>query len=181
MDGNRRYAKENDLSVASGYLAGAKVLTKIVDLCFDCGINTISLYAFSLENFHRPKEQVDILMKLLDGTLGEMGDNDPLVKKHDIRIRVLGRLELLEDNALRAIVKATNATKNNQGKVLNICIAYTSRDEITSAIRETVAASGFLGKITAKSLTENMFMGFPPLDIMIRTSGVYRGCGDELA
>ncbi|KAJ5959313.1 uncharacterized protein N7479_006463 [Penicillium vulpinum] len=174
MDGNRRYAKENDLSVASGYLAGAKVLTKIVDLCFDCGINTISLYAFSLENFHRPKEQVDILMKLLDGTLGEMGDNDPLVKKHDIRIRVLGRLELLEDNALRAIVKATNATKNNQGKVLNICIAYTSRDEITSAIRETVAASGFLGKITAKSLTENMFMGFPPLDIMIRTSGVYR-------
>ncbi|KAJ5164491.1 uncharacterized protein N7500_006321 [Penicillium coprophilum] len=174
MDGNRRYAKENTISLAAGYLAGAKTLMKIVDLCFDCEINVISLYAFSLENFHRPKEQIGILMKLLDGILGAIGENDPLVKKYDMRIRVLGRLELLEDNALRAINNAMSATKNNHGKVLNICVAYTGRDEIASAIRGTVADSGLPGKITANSLTEKMFIGFPPLDILIRTSGVYR-------
>ncbi|KAK4860696.1 hypothetical protein LT330_004427 [Penicillium expansum] len=167
MDGNRRYAKENGISIASGYLAGAKALVKIVDTCFDCGVNVISLYAFSLENFNRPKEQVDVLMKLLEGTVGEMGDNDPLVKKHNLRIRVLGRLELLENNVLRAISKTMNATKNNRGKVVNICVAYTARDEIASAIRETVADSDFPAKITAKSLTENMFMGFPPLDLLV--------------
>lgn len=113
-------------------------------------------------------------MKLLEGTLGEMGENDPLVKKHNLRIRVLGRLELLEDHVLRAISKTMNATKDNRGKIVNICVAYTGRDEIASAIRETVAGSGFPSKITAKSLTENMFMGFPPLDLLIRTSGVYR-------
>ncbi|KAJ5513194.1 hypothetical protein N7463_002746 [Penicillium fimorum] len=178
MDGNRRYTKDDSISIAAGYLAGSNTLMKprkkIVDLCFECGINVIYLYAFSLENFHRPKEQIDILMKLLDGTLGEVGENDPLEKKHGFRIRVSGRLELLDDNALRGIANAMNATKNNQGKVLNICVAYTGRDEIASAIRETVADSGFPGKITAKSLTENMFIGFPPLDILIRTSGVYR-------
>ncbi|KAJ5383544.1 hypothetical protein N7517_001455 [Penicillium concentricum] len=167
MDGNRRYAKENSISIAAGYLAGAKTLMKILDLCFDCGINAISLYAFSLENFHRPKEQIDILMKLLDGTLGEIGENDPLVKKHGIKIRVLGRLELLEESALRAIAKAMDATKNNQGKVLNICVAYTGRDEIASAIRESVSEFDFPDKITVKSLTENMFVDFPPLDILI--------------
>ena len=113
-------------------------------------------------------------MKLLEGSLGELGENDPLVKKHNLRIRVLGRLELLEDHVLRAISKTMNATKNNRGKIVNICVAYTGRDEIASAIRETVAGSGFPSKITAKSLTENMFMGFPPLDLLIRTSGVYR-------
>ncbi|KAJ5506326.1 hypothetical protein N7453_005283 [Penicillium expansum] len=174
MDGNRRYAKENGISIASGYLAGAKALVKIMDTCFDCGVNVISLYAFSLENFNRPKEQVNVLMKLLEGSVGEMGENDPLVKKHNLRIRVLGRLELLEDNVLRAISKTMNATKNNRGKVVNICVAYTARDEIASAIRETVADSAFPAKITAKSLTENMFMGFPPLDLLVRTSGVYR-------
>lgn len=113
-------------------------------------------------------------MKLLEGTLGEMGENDQLVKKHNLRVRVLGRLELLEDNVLGAISRTMNATKNNQGKVVNICVAYTGRDEIASAIRETVADSGFPGKLTANTLTENMFMGFPPLDLLIRTSGVYR-------
>ncbi|CAI7575947.1 hypothetical protein PCG10_006342 [Penicillium crustosum] len=174
MDGNRRYAKDKSISIAAGYLAGAKALVKILDTCFDCGINVISLYAFSLENFNRPKEQVDVLMKLLEGTLGEMGEHDPLVKKHNLRIRVLGRLELLEDHVLRAISKTMNATKNNRGKTVNICVAYTGRDEIASSIRETVSGSGFPSKITAKSLTENMFMGFPPLDLLIRTSGVYR-------
>ena len=113
-------------------------------------------------------------MKLLEGTLGEMDENNPLVKKHSLTIRVLGRLELLEDHVGKAISKTVHATKHHRGKMVNICVAYAGRDEIASAIRETVADSGFPTKITAKSLTEHMFIGFPPLDLLVRTSGVYR-------
>ncbi|CAG8899298.1 unnamed protein product [Penicillium egyptiacum] len=174
MDGNRRYAKEKGISIAAGHLAGAQVLVKIMDTCFDCGTDVVSFYAFSLENFNRPKEQIDVLMNLLEAIVGEMGENDPLVKKHNLRVRVLGRLELLEDSVLRVIAKTMNATKDNRGKVMNICVAYTGRDEIASAIRETVAGSDFPSKIMVNSLTENMFMGVPLLDLLIRTSGVYR-------
>jgi ditrans,polycis-polyprenyl diphosphate synthase len=113
-------------------------------------------------------------MDLLERTLAEMGENNPLVKKHNLRVRVLGRLELLEDSVLRAVAKTMNATKDNRGKIVNICVAYAGRDEIASAIRETVADPGVPSKITATSLTENMFMGVPPLDLLVRTSGVYR-------
>lgn len=191
MDGNRRFAKENAISIAEGHSAGAKTLISVrhctirlstgqtnreknLDQCYDCGIQAISLYAFSLENFHRPKEQVDFLMGLLEDTLQDMEETDPLVRKHNLRIRVVGRLELLEGHVLKAIAKSMNATRNNHGRLLNICVAYTGRDEIAAAIRESVAGSSFPEKITEQSLTDNMFMGLPPLDLMIRTSGVYR-------
>ena len=96
-----------------------------------------------------------------------------LLEKHIVKIRVVGRLELLDENVLGAIAKTMEATKDNKGKVLNICIAYTARDDIATAIRETVAGCDFPAKITESSLTNNMFMGIP-LDLMIRTSGVYR-------
>jgi ditrans,polycis-polyprenyl diphosphate synthase len=106
-------------------------------------------------------------MDLLERTLAEMGENNPLVKKHNLRVRVLGRLELLEDSVLRAVAKTMNTTKDNRGKIVNICVAYAGRDEIASAIRETVADPGVPSKITATSLTENMFMVYRLSDFML--------------
>jgi ditrans,polycis-polyprenyl diphosphate synthase len=140
--------------------------------CFTLGIEVISLYAFSLENFKRPKEQVDTLMRLLESALLQIHGPNTFVEKHDVQIRVVGRLELLDEDLLRAIARTVDATKDNKGKILNICIAYTGRDEIATAIRDTVSGCG-TGKITESSLTDHMFMEVP-LDLMIRTSGVYR-------
>ncbi|CAG8218180.1 unnamed protein product [Penicillium salamii] len=164
MDGNRRYARQNEVTVAEGHSA---------DQCFALGIEIVSLYAFSLENFKRPQEQVDTLMRLLEGSLLQIHGPNTFVEKHDVQIRVVGRLELLDENVMSAIARTMEATKDNKGKVLNICIAYTSRDEIATAIRATVSACGSPAKITEISLTDNMFMEVP-VDLMIRTSGVYR-------
>ena len=112
-------------------------------------------------------------MRLLESSLLQIHGPNTFVEKHDVKIRVVGRLELLDENVLSAIARTMEATKDNMGKVLNICIAYTARDEISTAIRETVAGCSFPAKITESSLTDNMFMGIP-LDLMIRTSGVYR-------
>ncbi|CAG8202083.1 unnamed protein product [Penicillium olsonii] len=173
MDGNRRYAKQNSVTVAEGHSAGASTLKQNLDQCFTLGIEVISLYAFSLENFKRPQEQVDTLMRLLESSLLQIHGPNTFVEKHDVQIRVVGRLELLDENVLSAIARTMDATKDNKGKVLNICVAYTGRDEIATAIRETVFGCGSPAKIKESSLTDNMFMEVP-VDLMIRTSGVYR-------
>ncbi|CAG8420586.1 unnamed protein product [Penicillium salamii] len=190
MDGNRRYARQNEVTVAEGHSAGASTLKQVssiqhrsveckthilqnLDQCFALGIEIVFLYAFSLENFKRPQEQVDTLMRLLEGSLLQIHGPNTFVEKHDVQIRVVGKLELLDENVMSAIARTMEATKDNKGKVLNICIAYAARDEIAIAIRETVSACGSPAKITEISLTDNMFMEVP-VDLMIRTSGVYR-------
>lgn len=112
-------------------------------------------------------------MRLLESSLLQIHGPNTFVEKHDVQIRVVGRLEMLDEYVLNAIARTMDATKDNKGKILNICIAYTARDEIASAIRETVSGCGSSAKITESSLTDNMFMEVP-VDLMIRTSGVYR-------
>jgi ditrans,polycis-polyprenyl diphosphate synthase len=141
---------------------------------FDTNIEVITIYAFSLENFHRPKQQVDELMVLLKDFISKFVVQSPLVKKYDLQVRVLGRVELLEENLRKAATEVVDATQNNQGKVLNVCLAYTARDEITTAIKDTVAGCPFSDEITTQTLTNNMFIGDPHPGLLIRTSGVRR-------
>lgn len=147
---------------------------KMLDEGFECGIEVITIYAFSLENFHRPKEQVYDLMVLLKGFVSQFAPQSPLVKKFDLKLRVVGRVELLEEDFRKIVQETADRLKNNRGKILNVCLAYTARDEITTAISKTATSCVSTGEITAKALSDNMFIGSPAPDLLIRSSGVHR-------
>ncbi|KAJ6124650.1 hypothetical protein N7471_011967 [Penicillium samsonianum] len=174
MDGNRRYAREHDLPIVDGHKRGIESLMKMLDEGFECGIEVITIYAFSLENFHRPKEQVYDLMVLLKGFVSQFAPQSPLVKKFDLKLRVVGRVELLEEDFRKIVQETADRLKNNRGKILNVCLAYTARDEITTAISKTATSCVSTGEITAKALSDNMFIGSPAPDLLIRSSGVHR-------
>lgn len=192
MDGNRRYARERDLPIVDGHKCGIESLMKVsflrpisteyrsdecekmLDEGFECGIEVITIYAFSIENFHRPKEQVHDLMVLLKGFVSQFAPQSPFVKKFDLRLRIVGRAELLEEDFRKIVQETADRLKNNRGKILNVCLAYTARDEITTAISKVVTCCVSTGKITPKALSDNMFIGPPTPDLLIRTSGVHR-------
>ncbi|KAJ5494030.1 hypothetical protein N7463_010117 [Penicillium fimorum] len=174
MDGNRRYARERDLPIVDGHKCGMESLMKILDEGFECGIEVITVYGFSLENFHRPKEQVHDLMVLLKEFASQFAPQSPLVRKYDLKLRVVGRAELLEEDSRKIIQETADRLKNNRGKLFNVCLAYTARDEITTAISKAVTGCVSIGEITAKTLSDNMFIGSPTPDLLIRSSGVHR-------
>jgi ditrans,polycis-polyprenyl diphosphate synthase len=104
-----------------------------------CGIRVVTIYAFSIENFKRSKSEVNSIMELAISCLLSSSERGGLLDRHGVALRVLGRLDLLEPHVLSAIQRATDLTRENRDKILNICGPYTSRDEIAAAIRQTVA------------------------------------------
>jgi ditrans,polycis-polyprenyl diphosphate synthase len=137
-------------------------------------MEVMTIYVFSIENFKRPKEQVEDLMMLLEGVLSAFRLPDSLAQRRDIQVRVVGRTDLLESKIQNSIAYTMEATKKNRSGILNVCLAYTSRDEITTSIRQTVAQGILPHLITEQTLTDNMLVGYPPVDILIRTSRTYR-------
>ncbi|EFE41288.1 hypothetical protein TRV_03995 [Trichophyton verrucosum HKI 0517] len=164
-DGNRRWAKSSELN--------------ILDLFFDIGIECVTAYLFSIENFKRPKEQVDDLMDIFETWIQKYLSPSP--NKRKIRFRVLGRLELLPEKIRKLIEKLVEKTADYDEGTFNVCFSYTSRDEMARAIEMTVRnynespKNGGKGKITAETIDNNMdICNDPPLDVLIRTSGVCR-------
>ncbi|KAL4876712.1 putative undecaprenyl diphosphate synthase-domain-containing protein [Aspergillus karnatakaensis] len=174
MDGNRRYAKAKNISIAQAYLSGAETLNQTLDTCFLSGVKCITVYAFSTENFKRPPEQLETLMAIAVAImnmqvlkLAELG--------HRPKVQVLGRLDLLPGKVRYCLQRVVKETSNNTETVLNLCVGYTSREEITTAIRRTVHETTDPGSITEHSLEQNLYTaGCPPLDIVVRTSGEKR-------
>jgi ditrans,polycis-polyprenyl diphosphate synthase len=107
-------------------------------VCYKSGVKVVTIYAFSIENFKRSKFEVDALMEMARVKLQQMAQHGDLLDRFGARVRVLGRLDLLRPDVLDAVNHATELTSGNGDRVLNICFPYTSRDEITTAIRETV-------------------------------------------
>ncbi|KAJ5936022.1 hypothetical protein N7454_005320 [Penicillium verhagenii] len=180
MDGNRRYAKAHGMPVAQGHFLGGLALKRTIHLALSCGVKCITVYAFSLENFHRPKEQVDDLMALIKWQL------DQIVHSADAReeestpcaIKVLGRLDLLSAD-LRKTIQTVEEMTSHWERTVNLCIAYTSQEEMSRAVRGTVeeCCRGTIScsSVTAETLSARMYTGAdPPIDILVRTSGVYR-------
>ena len=177
MDGNGRWAKRRGLPRTMGHRAGVEAVMKLVEYCGDLGIRYLSVYAFSTENWSRPKKEVDALMKLLVEFL------DKHLKKLDqngVQIRILGEL----DGKFSAIVAdkikgAVALTANNHKMVLNIALNYGGRDEIVRAAR-MLAQEVADGKLNAEDITEELFAErlytreCPPPDLLIRTSGEQR-------
>lgn len=177
MDGNRRYAKQNKLELFEGHEAGSVSLLRIIESCYDLGIKHASIYAFSIENFNRSPAEVTKLFELLIEKLGKL-ENEKYDYSKFIQIRIIGNKSLIPKDTLTRLenVERVSQTKND-GLILNICFAYTSRDEITHSIAKTVD-DVVDQHITINQINENIindnfyfYPDTPPVDLLVRTSG----------
>lgn len=176
MDGNGRWAKKRGLPRIAGHHAGMKTVKRVTIAANDIGVEVLTLYAFSTENWSRPQEEVDYLMKLpqefLKIELNELVDKN-------VQVRMTGWREGLPAHTLQALDEAEAKTKNNTGLILNFALNYGSRREIADAARSLAedALNGMisLGDITEERLASKMLTAsMPDPDLLIRTSGELR-------
>lgn len=176
MDGNGRWAKKRGLPRSAGHSAGADTLKKIVTECNRMGIRYITVYAFSTENWKRPKEEVDFLMDLL---LGYLRDAENSLAGENVVIRAIGSRKELTQEIQEQIIKTEEFTKNNTGIIMNIALNYGAREELTTAARE-IAEEVKSGTIRPEDITMDTIAGHlytknqPDPDLIIRTSGEER-------
>ncbi len=176
MDGNGRWAKRRGLPRTSGHAAGAKTFEKVVEDAGNIGIKVVTVYAFSTENWSRPREEVDALMTLLEDYL----DNGlSRLAGRKVRIHFLGDMSAFSDSFQKKAVHMEKATRENDGLLLNVALNYGSRAEITNAVKH-IAKQIENGNINADDITEQMISdslytaGQPDPDLIIRPSGEYR-------
>ena len=176
MDGNGRWAKKRGLPRTAGHKAGAKAFREIVKHCRKRMIEYLTVYAFSTENWKRPKEEVDALMKLLRNYMKTCLKT---AEKNDMVVRVIGDKTGLDDDIREKIDELEKASANNGGLNFQIAINYGSRDEIVRSVRK-VMEDVKAGKIDTDQMDEAMFdsyldtAGIPSPDLLIRTSGEQR-------
>lgn len=176
MDGNGRWAKEKGKDRLFGHYNGVESVRNIVEGCAELQIGYLTLYAFSTENWERPKDEVTGLMELLVKTIRT---EVATLNKNNIRLHVIGNLEMLPENARKELNEACEETKNNTGLNLVMALSYSSRWEILNAIKN-IASEIENGKLKTAEINENVFKqylctaDFPDPELMIRTSGEYR-------
>lgn len=176
MDGNGRWAKKRSLPRVAGHHEGMKTVRKITRLANSLGVNVLTLYAFSTENWKRPKIEVDFLMRLPEEFLSTFL---PELVAENVKVEMMGDHANLPAHTLRAISKAKEATKDNTGLILNFALNYGSRAEIVDSVKE-LAAQVAAGTLKAEDITEEhitsglMTKSLPEPDLLIRTSGEVR-------
>jgi undecaprenyl diphosphate synthase len=176
MDGNGRWATKRGIGRVSGHKKGADAVREIVRTSREIGIQWLTLYAFSEENWKRPKHEIEALMRLLNrflkGELKEMQENG-------IRLQTIGRIQKLPDDTKRILLKTIEKTASNKDMVLTLALSYGGRQEIVDAVRD-IATGIEGGRLSAKELSEQLISnslytaGMPDPDLLIRTSGEYR-------
>jgi len=168
-DGNRRWAREHNLPVLAGHVQGIEALRPVVRRARDCGIETLSVYTFSTENWGRPDEEVTGLFGLIDGAVRQY--TDELVAE-GVRVRVIGRLHEAPADVQRSIRGAEDRTRGGAGLTLNICFNYSGRAEIVDAARALVAARADPNEVDEAHFSEHLYTaGQPDVDLLIRTGG----------
>jgi len=176
MDGNGRWARKRGLPRIAGHRAGMKTVREITRTASDIGVKVLTLYAFSTENWKRPKDEVDFLMRLPQEYL--LTELEELIEQN-VQVRMLGNQDQLPNYTLDAVRQAQEKTKDNTGLILNFALNYGSRDEMLHAIQKIAFDVGS-GKITSEEITEDVFnhylytAGLPDPDLLIRTSGEIR-------
>ncbi len=172
MDGNGRWARRRGLPRIYGHKRGADRVRTIVESCRQLGVPVLTLYAFSDENWGRPKEEVSFLMDMLGDFLrSEIAS----MKANGIRFRTIGRTERLPKTAQKWIDKAVAETAENRGLVLNLALSYGGRGEILQAIKRMEAAGGIPEDLREEHLAIHLdTAGLPDPDLIIRTSGEQR-------
>ena len=171
MDGNGRWAKKRSMPRSAGHVAGAKTFKNIARYCNKIGLEYLTVYAFSTENWKRPKDEVESIMNLLRDYLKDAEN----FKSDNIRVKFIGNLEPLADDIKELIKKDEDGSKDATGLKLNIAINYGGRDEITNAVKQIVKSGISAEDITEQTISDNLFTAnMPDPDFIIRPSGEYR-------
>lgn len=176
LDGNGRWAKKRLMPRNYGHMQGAKTVEKICEDAWNMGIHYLTVYAFSTENWKRPEDEVNALMKLLKNYLKDCIERS---NSNDMRVRVIGDKTGLNDEIREKIAELEEMTKNNTGLNFTIAINYGSRDEMVRAMKK-MATDIKDGKVSENEISEETFgnyldtVGIPDPDLLIRTSGEQR-------
>ena len=176
MDGNGRWAIKQGFLRAFGHESGTKSVKEIIKASVEIGIENLTLYAFSTENWNRPKLEVDTLMKVLINALKKEVDT---LQKHNIKLNAIGNLEMLPKTAQNQLLEVINLTKNNNTMTLTLALSYGSREELTNAVRiisEKVKNNIIsIDAIDDSIINEHLYThNLPDVDLVIRTSGEHR-------
>ena len=176
LDGNGRWAKAKGMPRNYGHAQGSKNVEKICEEAWCMGIKYLTVYAFSTENWNRPKEEVNALMKLLRNYMKTCLKT---AAKNDMKVRVIGDITKLDEDIQKRILELEEATKNNGGLNFQIALNYGSRDEMIRAMKK-MAADCKEGKLEVEDISESVFEAYldthdiPDPDLLIRTSGELR-------
>ena len=169
MDGNGRWATLRGHNRSFGHKQGAKTIKKVIETLYASGVEFVSLYAFSTENFARPKEEVDFLFDLLKDGIKDYGEQ--CLKKR-VKLVVSGDLSVLDDNLIKVIQDYTKKTEVFSSPVLNICLNYGARQELCRAFNLMQENNERL--ITPQTVEKYLYNDLPPVDLMIRSGGEKR-------
>jgi len=176
MDGNGRWAKAQGKHRIFGHKNGVKAVREVTEGCAEIGVTHLTLYAFSTENWNRPKIEVSALMELLFLTIGK---EIKTLQKNNIRLNVIGHIHTLPESNRKALMEVMEATKNNTRMTLTLALSYGSREEILEAARK-IAVDYKEGKISLEEINQqtisaNLYThNMPDPELMIRTSGEHR-------
>jgi len=178
MDGNRRFAYEHNLAPEYGHILGKDKIKDLLEWCFELDIPILTLYAFSLENFNRNKKEIENLMNMLREEL-KKAKKDSDIHKRKIRIKVIGRLDLLPHDLQESVKDLMKSTEKYSNYLLNIALAYGGREEIIQAIKR-IASDVKNNNLDIKDISESVVSsylytnGLPDPDLILRTSGEER-------
>jgi undecaprenyl diphosphate synthase len=173
MDGNGRWALARGLPRLAGHRAGTENLRRVIEACIEFGIKYLTIYAFSTENWGRPQEEVQGLMKIFEDVIDR-----ELQELHDqgVQLRHIGRLDRLDPAFREKVLYALDYTRDNQRLVLNVAFNYGGRDEIVNAIQGMIRDGIKPEEVTIEVVNQYLFTaGVPDPDLIIRTSGELRG------
>jgi tritrans,polycis-undecaprenyl-diphosphate synthase [geranylgeranyl-diphosphate specific] len=181
LDGNRRFARQQNKDASFGHEQGAKRIDEVLDWCFDSGIKIVTIYVFSTENFDRNEREIDKIMELACQQFLRAASSES-IHRHRVRVRAIGRLSLLPPKVLSAIREAEESTEDYGNFQLNVAIGYGGRTEIVDAVRR-IAERVKNGEISPKAITtgtieEHLYTaGIADPELIIRTSGEERLSG----
>ena len=182
LDGNRRYAREHGLETPwYGHRKGAQKVMEVLRILWEAGVKICTLYAFSMENFQRNKDEVREIMKIAKEKFGEVVDN-PDIERHKVRVKAIGRVDLLPEDVQLAIRAAENQTEDYDRHTLNVAIGYSGRTELVDAFK-SIGREIQSNNMSPNDIDENLIEkylytnGVPDPDLIIRTSGEERLSG----
>ncbi len=183
LDGNRRWASQNSLNLRMGHLVGADKIDELMDWCIELDVKSITLYAFSTENFRRSPQEVNQLLTLINEKLHSTLENKS-IHENRIRVKAIGRLDLLPKTTQSLIQRLEESTKEYDNRFLNVALAYGGRAEIVDATKK-IASEVENGMLNPENIDEELFekylytahMPKQDADLIIRTSGEERLSG----
>ncbi len=172
MDGNGRWAKQRGLPRTEGHRQGKDNLRRILEACVEYGVEVLTIYAFSTENWERPPAEVNVLMSILNLVLDQEVRR---LHKNGVQVRHIGRMDGVESNLQKKILDACEYTKNNDRLILNVAFNYGGRDEIVQAVRHIIEDGIPAEEVTEETISHYLYTSdLPDPDLIIRTSGELR-------